>query len=478
MSSASAIRAVIFDMDGVLTDSEPLINAAAVAMFRERGLVVQPEDFRPFIGTGENSYIGGVAQKYRFRLDIPAAKQRTYAIYLDLVPTRLQAFPGAVGLVRACQQAGLRVAVASSADRIKIDANLRKIGLPPETWDVIVTGDDVEHKKPAPDVFLAAARKLALEAEECVVIEDAVNGIQAAKSAGMRCVAVAQSFPAERLSEADLVRPGVADVTVRSLRGEPGEPPPMPGEASAPMPPRPLPARPWGFWATVGFSLIVALAFVGAQTMAGLALMLASRAAGREDIAQGIRAGTNGLFLSTATCLSAAVGAGLVFGFAGLRRGIALRDYLGLKRVGRRRVARWSLALLVLCAASDLLTWLVGKPVVPEFMVEAYATAGFVPLLWLALLVAAPLSEELFFRGFLFAGLLHSPLGSWGAVGLTSLAWAAMHQQYDLYGMGLVFGVGLLLGCARLRTGSVLLCLALHALMNLLATIELVLGLA
>jgi len=77
-------NAVIFDMDGVLVDSEPLINAAAIAMFRENGLVVQPEDFLPFVGAGEDRYIGGVAETYRFTLDLPAAKQRTYEIYLDL----------------------------------------------------------------------------------------------------------------------------------------------------------------------------------------------------------------------------------------------------------------------------------------------------------------------------------------------------------------------------------------------------------
>ena len=80
MSEQPGIRGVIFDMDGVLTDSEPLINAAAIAMFKEKGLVVQPRDFLPFVGAGENRYIGGVAEQYRFPLDLPAAKRRTYEI--------------------------------------------------------------------------------------------------------------------------------------------------------------------------------------------------------------------------------------------------------------------------------------------------------------------------------------------------------------------------------------------------------------
>jgi len=221
MAEQTHIRAVIFDMDGVLTDSEPLINAAAIAMFKEKGLRVLPEDFLPFVGAGEDRYIGGVAEKHNFPLHLPSAKARTYEIYLDLVPAQLEPFPGAQDIVRSCRKAGLRVAVASSADRIKVEANLRKIGLPADSWDTVVTGEDVKSKKPAPDIFLSAAAKLGLTPGQCVVVEDAVNGVQAAKAAGMRCVAVAQSFPAGRLGQADLVRQRIVEVSVRDLIGMP-----------------------------------------------------------------------------------------------------------------------------------------------------------------------------------------------------------------------------------------------------------------
>jgi HAD superfamily hydrolase (TIGR01509 family) len=213
----SKIRAVIFDMDGVLVDSESLINAAAIAMFKEKGLVVQPTDFLPFVGAGENRYIGGVAEKYHFPLDLPAAKKRTYEIYLDLVPSQLEAFPEAHDLVFACRKAGLHVAVASSADKIKVVANLQKIGLPPEFWDAAVVADDVRRQKPAPDIFLAAAKKLNAKPSTCAVVEDAVNGIQAAKAAGMRCIAIASTFPAERLQEADIVYDKISQVNLSDL---------------------------------------------------------------------------------------------------------------------------------------------------------------------------------------------------------------------------------------------------------------------
>ncbi|SRR6266496_3208073 len=217
MNMNSKAHAVIFDMDGVLVDSEPLINAAAIAMFKEKGLDVKPDDFLPFVGAGEDRYIGGVAKKHNFPLDISAAKKRTYEIYLQLVPSRLEAFPGAVEFVRHCRQAGFLVAVASSADQIKVEANLQKIGLPVEFWDAVIWGEDMKKKKPAPDIFLLAAEKLKVEPKHCVVVEDAVNGVQAAQAAGMRCVAVATTFSAEKLHEADVVRESISDINMSDL---------------------------------------------------------------------------------------------------------------------------------------------------------------------------------------------------------------------------------------------------------------------
>jgi HAD superfamily hydrolase (TIGR01509 family) len=217
MSGNSRIKAVLFDMDGVLTDSEPLICEAAITMFREQGLHPSPEDFVPFVGTGEDRYLGGVAERYGFAIDLVSAKKRTYEIYLDLVPRKLRAFPGAQALVHSCQQNGLKTALVSSADAIKIRANLNQISLPPEQWDAIVTAEQVVRRKPAPDLFELAARRLQLPPAACVVLEDAINGVQAALAARMRCVAVAHTFPREQLSSAHLVRAHIAEVTLADL---------------------------------------------------------------------------------------------------------------------------------------------------------------------------------------------------------------------------------------------------------------------
>lgn len=202
---------VIFDMDGVLLDSEPFICRAATMYFAENGLHVRPEDFHPFVGAGENRYIGGVAEKYGFPIEIDEAKRRTYEIYLEIIRGRLQPLPGVHEFLRACRRRGKKMALATSADLIKAEGNLREIGLPMETFDAVITGLDVEHKKPHPEIFLKAAERLGLDARHCLVVEDAVNGVAAAKAAGSRCLALTTSFTVEQLAGADWFAPTLAE---------------------------------------------------------------------------------------------------------------------------------------------------------------------------------------------------------------------------------------------------------------------------
>ncbi|MCC5845143.1 MAG: HAD-IA family hydrolase [Verrucomicrobia bacterium] len=205
----AAVRGVIFDMDGVLCDSEPLIAEAACRMFSETyGVEAVPLDFEPFIGTGEDRFLGGVAEKYGVTLSPARDKQRTYALYLEMIVGRLQPVAGAVAFVKHCRALGKKIAVATSADKIKMDGNLKEIGLPPSFFDVCVTGDDVQRKKPDPETFLNAAARLGLPTADCLVVEDAVNGVRAAKAAGCVCLALTTSLSeaALRAAGADAVR--------------------------------------------------------------------------------------------------------------------------------------------------------------------------------------------------------------------------------------------------------------------------------
>ena len=192
-------KGIIFDMDGVLCDSEPFICKAAILMYREMGYNVKSEDFIPFIGAGENRYIGGVAEKYGIDLDIIVAKKRTYEIYCDIIKGELKPLKGVHEFVNKARERGYKLAVASSADFVKVEANLNEINLPFSSFDAVINGLMVERKKPNPDIFLLAAEKIGLDIKDCLVCEDAQNGIEAARRAGARCLGITSSFSEEEL---------------------------------------------------------------------------------------------------------------------------------------------------------------------------------------------------------------------------------------------------------------------------------------
>ena len=208
------LKGILFDMDGVLVDSEEYICQAAIEMFKQKGLIVKPEDFIPFVGKGENMYIGGVAKKYNFDIDIDEVKALTYSIYEQLVEGKLKPLPGVFKFIEKAKRKGLKLAVATSADKVKMVVNLRNMGLTENTFDATVNGLEVEHKKPSPDIFLLAAKKLGLKTEECLVVEDAVSGVEAAKRAGAKCLALTTSFKKQNLQKADWISNTLADAPV------------------------------------------------------------------------------------------------------------------------------------------------------------------------------------------------------------------------------------------------------------------------
>jgi beta-phosphoglucomutase len=211
------IKGVLFDMDGVLVDSERFIARAATMMFEELGVYVNTEDFHPFVGTGENRYIGGVAEKYGIKVDLPAVKARTYEIFGEIAKNNLFPLPGAGEFITRCRNKRLKMALATSADKVKMQINLTEIGLPPETFHSIITGEDVVNKKPFPDIYIKAAESLGLKTGECLVVEDAVSGIRSGKAAGCKCLAVTTSFKADELKEADWIYESLLEVPDKVL---------------------------------------------------------------------------------------------------------------------------------------------------------------------------------------------------------------------------------------------------------------------
>lgn len=202
------VKALIWDLDGVLVDSEPLLYEAERRMLADYGADLTPDAKTPFIGMGGLEVIQALMDLFDIDADPATLGQAKMRHYLDLAET-VPGFEPTIELARAIHADGIPMAIASGSTPEGIDAALRAIGLT-EVFTEKVSTKHVARGKPAPDVFLLAAERLGVAPANCVVVEDSVHGVEAAHSAGMRCIAI-PSVPeplAEGFSTADLLVPG------------------------------------------------------------------------------------------------------------------------------------------------------------------------------------------------------------------------------------------------------------------------------
>jgi HAD superfamily hydrolase (TIGR01509 family) len=217
---------LIFDVDGVVADTEPLNAKVTIRVLKDLfGLEgVSAEDFAAGIGRGAEAYVKAGAKVHGLELTDEqaktAAEQRERYLIEALHEEPLPAFPGVLRLIQAAlDHPDFRPAIATSASRELSRAILESAGVPYRQM-AYVSGSEVKKKKPDPELFLTAARRMDLAPARCVVFEDAPSGVQAAKAAGTRCIAVTNTVAAKELSTADCVCDSLERVdlaTVRSL---------------------------------------------------------------------------------------------------------------------------------------------------------------------------------------------------------------------------------------------------------------------
>ncbi len=199
------MTAVIFDCDGTLVDSEPLARRAWDEGLGRYGYTIREDDYAGLIGLPYRRVHGFFAARAPALPDADAFWEEYSAGLFHLIDTALEPFDDALETVRALQERGVAVAIASSSPRARLDRTLRRAGLD-GTFAVSVAGDEIAHGKPAPDMFLAAAERLGVEPASCVVIEDSAPGVAAGVAAGMRTVGVARAPEAKpSLAAADRV---------------------------------------------------------------------------------------------------------------------------------------------------------------------------------------------------------------------------------------------------------------------------------
>ncbi|MDD5686948.1 MAG: type II CAAX endopeptidase family protein [Elusimicrobia bacterium] len=158
-----------------------------------------------------------------------------------------------------------------------------------------------------------------------------------------------------------------------------------------------------------------------------------------------------------------------------IRKSFSIREYIGLKIPTKKESLKWSLTFGIIIAVFYIIEIIIKRPFASQYLVDLYKTSRSPLLLFIVVVIMAPIYEEIVFRGFLFEGIRYSRLKIVGAIIITSLIWASLHLQYGLYEIVTIFLMGLLFGFCRFKTGSIYLTIFLHMLVNLEAMVEVIL---
>jgi beta-phosphoglucomutase family hydrolase len=209
-------KTFLWDMDGVIADSHSFHFAAWQETFAKRGIKFTKEDFTKLFGTRNDFIIGSVMGREFPEGDVKVMVQEKEEIFRRKATGNIKLFPGAVRLLNAIKKGNFKLGLVSSAPKKNIDLVLSELNLK-AIFDCIVFGQEVSESKPSPQIYLLAAKKLEVAPNDCVVIEDSPLGVKAAKTAGMKCLAITNTHPRQKLEEADRVVDSLENVDLITL---------------------------------------------------------------------------------------------------------------------------------------------------------------------------------------------------------------------------------------------------------------------
>jgi beta-phosphoglucomutase family hydrolase len=209
-------KTILWDMDGVISDSYSFHFAAWQETFAKRGIKFTKEDFIKLFGTRNDFIIRSVMGKAVLERDVKIMVQEKEETFRRKATGGIKTFPGLVRLLNVLKKGNFKLGLVSSAPRENIDLVLNELNLA-EIFDCIVFGQEVSESKPSPQIYLLAAKKLEVTPNDCVVIEDSPLGVKAAKTAGMKCLAITNTHPRRKLEEADRVVDSLENVDLITL---------------------------------------------------------------------------------------------------------------------------------------------------------------------------------------------------------------------------------------------------------------------
>lgn len=210
-------KAVIFDMDGVLVDTEPLSDQSIIESCNEMGITFTKKDIEYSRGRSSKDIWAYMKKRHSLSISVEELIESNRKKYWTKLQN-LKLLPGALNLLRALKEQNITMGLASSASPPTIEVTLNAIGVR-HFFTQILSGHQVMQSKPAPDIYREIAKRLKANPEECVAIEDSPNGVIAAKAAGMKCIAVPCSVTIGRdFSQADKVIKSLADLSVKEIK--------------------------------------------------------------------------------------------------------------------------------------------------------------------------------------------------------------------------------------------------------------------
>jgi beta-phosphoglucomutase family hydrolase len=209
-------RTILWDMDGVISDSYSLHFAAWQETFAKRGIEFAKEDFTKLFGTRNDFIVRSIMGREFPEKDVEIMVHEKEETFRRKATGNIKPFPGVVRLLNSLKKGNFKLGLASSAPKENIDLAFSELNLT-GIFNCIVSGQEVTESKPSPQIYLLAAKKLEATPNDCVVIEDSPLGVKAAKTAGMKCLAITNTHPRQELEKADRVVDSLENVDLITL---------------------------------------------------------------------------------------------------------------------------------------------------------------------------------------------------------------------------------------------------------------------
>ncbi|MDD5147653.1 MAG: HAD family phosphatase [Candidatus Daviesbacteria bacterium] len=212
------IKAVIFDMDGVISDTLPIHGEAESKLLLRYGIQMTPQQIiQEFNGVPDRISFKIIFKRFNRKLNLQEVEDGKWELFQELAKNGIKSIPNSLKFIDILLENKFVLGLASSAPSRIINLVLETLEIKKKFKEVVCT-EEVEHGKPAPDIFLLAAKKLEIDPQDCIVIEDAPRGIQAAKAAGMKCIAITTTHPRGELIGADKIIDSFDEINITEIQ--------------------------------------------------------------------------------------------------------------------------------------------------------------------------------------------------------------------------------------------------------------------